>query len=75
MEAGDRVTDDAEKTRREIILQTVGDQVARFLYYARKEDDDLPVGAIEEAVRLGEITVEEIGAKFTELVRDACRRK
>lgn len=68
------MTDDAEKTRREIILGTVGDLATRFLYYARKEDDDLPVGAIEEAVQLGEITAEEIGERFTDLVRGACRR-
>ena len=51
-------------SRREHILDVVDDLVGRFMYYNRKEDEDLPVGAIEEAIEAGEITVEEIVAKF-----------
>jgi hypothetical protein len=38
------------------------------MYYHRKEDEDLPRGAIEEAVEAGEITVDEMIEEFaTEL--------
>jgi len=47
-------------TRREQIQATVSDLVAKFLYYDRKEDEDLPRGAIEEAIKAGEITEQEI---------------
>lgn len=55
-------------TRRETILANVSNLVAKFLYYDRKEDDDLPRGAIEEAVEQGEITVDEIVATFRDEV-------
>jgi hypothetical protein len=48
------------KTRREIILSVVEDLVADFMFYDRKEDADLPRGAIEEAVEAGEVTYDEI---------------
>jgi hypothetical protein len=51
-------------TRREVIFGTIEDLVTDFLYYDRKEDEELPVGAIEEAVAAGEITAEEMTAKF-----------
>lgn len=51
-------------TRRDTILNIVDDLVSDFLYYDRKEDEDLPRGAIEEAVRAGEVTVDEIVEKF-----------
>ena len=46
------------------ILGTVEDLAAKFLYYDRKEDEDLPAGAIEEAIAAGEVTVDEITDKF-----------
>jgi len=48
------------------ILDTVCDLVSDFMFYDRKEDDDLPRGAIEQAVHDGEITYEEIIDKFKE---------
>jgi len=48
------------------IKNTISDLVSNFLYYDRKEDEDLPVGAIEKAVKSGEITKEEIISQFTE---------
>lgn len=53
-----------EKTRRQHILDVVSDLVVNVLYYDRKEDEDLPVGAIEAAVEAGEITVAEIIGHF-----------
>ena len=50
--------------RRQTILNAVSDLVADFMYYDRKEDEELPRGAIEEAVAAGEITEAEIVKRF-----------
>lgn len=49
---------------KKIILDTVSDLVADFYYYDRKEDEELPRGAIEAAIERGEITVDEIVEHF-----------
>ena len=46
------------------ILGLVIDVVADLMYYDRKEDDDLPRGAIETAIKDGVITVDDMVAKF-----------
>lgn len=46
--------------RRQRILNLAEDLMSNFLFYDRKEDEDLPVDAIEEAIINGEITTEEI---------------
>lgn len=51
--------------RRQHIINTVTDLVSKFMYYDRKEDEDLPRGAIEEAMQNGEITHEEIVEIFS----------
>ena len=56
--------------KRDIIKVNVKDLVSDLLYYDRKEDEDLPVGAIEESVAGGEITADEIVGIFrTELAK------
>jgi len=45
---------------RDIILKTVDDLVSDFIYYDRKEDEELPSGEIEKAINNGDITVDEI---------------
>lgn len=66
--ASDEVTEPTQ-SRRDVILATLSDLIADFLYYDRKEDEELPRGAIEEAIAAGEITVDEIVAAFrTKLV-------
>jgi len=50
--------------RRQIIFNEITDRVSDILYYQRKEDEELPVGAIEEAIAQGEITVDEIVNHF-----------
>lgn len=52
------------KDTRRLIEATVEDLVSNFLYYDRKEDEDLPRGAIEEAIANGVVTVEEIVQLF-----------
>ena len=49
---------------RDIILKTLDDLVGDFLYYGRKEDEDLPRGAIEKAIENKEISIDEIAAFF-----------
>lgn len=57
-------------SRKQIILDSVGDLAGAFLYYDRKEDEDLPRGAIQEAIANGEITKQEIVDKFIDELGD-----
>lgn len=51
-----------------LILGYITDLISDFLYYDRKEDENLPLGTIEQAINNGDITVDEIVAQFeTEL--------
>ena len=51
---------------KEIILLEVKDTVYRLMYEHRKEDEELPRGAIEQAIKDGIITVDEIVNTFKE---------
>ena len=55
------------------ILNVVKDLVNNFLYLDRKEDEDLPRGAIEEAVNNGLITTDEICNTFKKAIEDGLR--
>lgn len=46
------------------ILDTFADAISGILYYDRKEDSNLPVGAIEQAIADGVVTVDELVEKF-----------
>jgi hypothetical protein len=50
-----------EKT---VLQKTVEDAALNLMYYDRKEDTDLPVGAIEAALAAGETTVDEMVGWF-----------
>lgn len=50
----------------ENIYNPIEDLVSDFLYYDRKEDEDLPRGAIQKAIKDGLITKEQIIKKFAE---------
>ncbi len=56
--------------RADQIRGTAKDLMADFLYYDRKEDEDLPVGAIEDAIEAEEITIEEIVKIFEAELND-----
>lgn len=58
------------RTRKQIILDTISCGVAHLMYYDRKEDPQLPRGAIEEAVAKGEVTVDEMIAEFGNELRN-----
>lgn len=53
-----------------LILGTIGDLVSNFLYYDRKEDEELPKGKIDEAVKNGTITIDEMVEKFRKELTD-----
>ncbi len=57
-------------TRRDTIIMTVEDLVSDLMHYDRDNDEELPEGAIEEAIAAGEITVEEIIVVFESGLRD-----
>lgn len=52
------------------ILECVETLIAGFLFYDRDEDKNLPRGAIEEALRHGTVTIEQLVGKFEEALRD-----
>ena len=57
-------------SRKEIIISTVKDLVGDFLYYGRKEDEDLEIGEIENAIIKNEISIDEIIKTFESELRE-----
>ena len=49
-----------------IIRDTIEDLVSNFMYYDRKEDEELPRGSIEKALENKELTVQNIVDRFEE---------
>lgn len=45
---------------------TIHDLVSDFMYYDRKEDEDVSMDALEEAFISGEITVDQVTEAFRE---------
>jgi hypothetical protein len=50
--------------RRDLIMAAADDLAGAFLYYDRKEDEELPRGAIEAAIAAGEVSADEIVERF-----------
>lgn len=59
-------------TRREFILRSVNTAARNFVYYDRKEDEDLSADDIHNAIDEGEITWEEIGEQFKQDLINDC---
>lgn len=53
-----------------LIEGTISDLVSAFVYYDRKEDEELPRGEIERLLEEGVITAEWIVEKFGEKLRE-----
>lgn len=53
-----------------LILGHVEDLVVNFVFYDRKEDEELSGKMLEDAIRSGEVTIEEIVAQFEKKLRD-----
>jgi hypothetical protein len=62
-----------QRTRREHIEANLDDMITDLFCYDRKEDETLPIGAIEEAVKAGEITEAEIVERVSARLREALR--
>lgn len=60
----------SKRTRKELIQAKISDFISDFMYYDRKEDEDLPRGEIEDAVNKGEITVAELVSQFERELRE-----
>ena len=56
--------------RAKLIHNTTKDLAVKFLYYNRKEDEELPVGAIDDAIKSGETSVAEIVSVFEKSLRE-----
>ena len=56
--------------RREHILNSAIDLVGKLLYYDRMDDDELPVGAIEEVLAAGELEESDIVDAFAKELRE-----
>lgn len=52
------------------IFNTLNDCWIDLLYYQRKDDDGLPVGAIERAIKDSVITVDEMVNHFREQIEN-----
>jgi hypothetical protein len=50
--------------KKELILNAIDDLASNFLYYDRKEDEDLENGDIETAVETNVITIDEMVNHF-----------
>jgi hypothetical protein len=53
-----------------LILDTVDDLVTDFLYYDRKDDDELTLEMLENAIEDKIITIEDVVKKFREVLID-----
>lgn len=55
---------------RDVILTTIGDLVADFVYYDRKEDEELSESQLDGAIADGTITIDEMVEKFRECLEN-----
>lgn len=53
-----------------LLRNIIADLVGSFLYYDRKEDESCPRGAIQAAIRAGDITPEDIVELFQASLED-----
>lgn len=60
----DNLSPHEKRSRRANIAAAVSDLVVSLLYDDRKGDEDLPRGAIQDAIVAGEVTVAEIADLF-----------
>jgi hypothetical protein len=60
---------------KEVILNTIDDLCSSFLYYDRKEDEELSMEQLNEAVKKGKITIDEMVEKFRKNLEDTFNDK
>lgn len=54
---------------KELILNNIKDLVSDFVYYDRKEDEELNAEQLREAIGNGTISIDEIVAQFRETLQ------
>jgi len=59
---------------KENIINTIKDLCSNFLYYDRKEDDDLSEDDLIQAVEDGTVTIEEMVAEFENQLRNTLQK-
>lgn len=52
------------------IIDAISDLCSNFLYYDRKEDEELSMDQLIEAVKTGEISIDEMVAEFRKHLED-----
>lgn len=58
-----------QRTTRDHIAATIDRMVSKLIYYDRKEDESLPLGAIEAALKAKEVTTDEMIDLFSFLLK------
>lgn len=64
---------DDERATPSYVMDVISDMVSDFLYYNRKEDDILERGMIEDMVKRGDLTIEQMVSEFEKLLRKAIK--
>ena len=54
----------SEEDKVKLVKMTIVDMVSDFLYYDRKEDESLPVGCIDNLIKDGHISIDELCELF-----------
>ena len=57
-----------EQGIRKVIFDVIEDAVSDFFYYNRKEDEELSVGDLSDALETGTITIDEIVMAFKDSI-------
>jgi hypothetical protein len=57
---------DTQKLNKEMVTNAIKDLVSNFIYYDRKEDEDLPLGAIEAMLGKNMFTIQDMVDLFHE---------
>jgi len=60
-----------QENARKIIFSTIEQSVSNMLYYDRKEDEDCPVDFIENSIKAGYITVDEIIEEISKVLNNS----
>jgi hypothetical protein len=55
---------------RKLALDTASDVAGEFCYYGRKEDEDLPLEALQEAFDTGAVTIDDVVDEFRKVVEE-----
>jgi hypothetical protein len=58
------IDEEGRQALRTLVLGIATDAGSDFYYYDRKNDEDLPMGVIEQAIEWGVVTRAEIGEAF-----------